>query len=83
MRGSERMKKKQKTWLILQILWVLIFVIGAVLLQGKYRRIAIICAFACAFSLVLGLQRARTAQKLSVDAFLNNEKNGPDQGEKL
>ena len=76
--------KKQMTWLILQILWVLIFVAGAILLQGKYRTLAILCAIACLYTLVHGLIRARAEQKLAEGAVLGQGegKNSPEDREK-
>ena len=75
--------KKQKTWLILQILWILIFVVGAALLEGKYRTLAILCACACVYTLAHGLIRSRTEQKLSEGAVLSEGKSSREDGEKL
>ena len=76
--------RKQRTWLILQGIWILVFLAAAFLLSGKYRTMAVFCVCACVYTLIQGLLRARGEQRRSEGAAPDAEegKNSPEDGEK-
>ena len=60
--------KKQKIGLILQGVWIAVFLLAALLLEGKLRALAILCAGGCVYTLVHSLIRARAEDKLLLGA---------------
>ena len=57
--------KKQSFGLILQSVWIVIFLMAALLLEGKLRTLAILCACACVYTLIHRMIRSRAERKLS------------------
>ncbi len=69
--------KKQNIGLMLQGLWILIFLLAALLLEGKLRALALLCACACGYTLVHSLIRARAEKKLSEGNAAAGENSDP------
>ena len=71
--------KKQSLGMILQGVWIAIFLLAGLLLEGKLRTLALLCAAACVYTLIHSLIRARAERKLSQGG---EEKTGDSEGEK-
>ena len=71
--------KKRSLGMILQGVWIAIFLLAGLLLEGKLRTLALLCAAACVYTLIHSLIRARAERKRSQGG---EEKTGDSEGEK-
>ena len=75
--------RKETLGLALQGVWILLFLLAGLLLEGKLRTLAILCACGCAYTLIHSLIRARAERKLSEGGeAAGEEKRDVSEGEK-